>query len=677
MTEPTHNPLGLPDAYAAARLPHAPAAPGLSLALLINQQTNPGKSPLVVLRSLPDALVCLGALLDAGDHPHRWVEIAFQRLDDMQRIAPVVQPGLTNHSLDERWLRQCETMRQAQPDAVLWTGYEDKPAPPMVLDTESGQVLDVSDDGQPLTLCTDERALAEAGLPAYGTTLHRYLWTGGSAGSGGADEQGGAAVFYPASADAPENAACKPLPFADDARYVDLNLGAGRLAVRSFLPVDYPEYVQVLNGKSWRGVIDGRTTLTLPGTVGGALHADVAELDADSGFGRIFLGRHGRRGRIIETFHLKLRCLADVVGAVHRHTQALGSPHLGLNDQSFRVQLAPNSAGLPSLWANRCELVEPAQAVRLEVGDPDTALYMPIEPAGTSIYRPALATESRGGQTMVRIRQVEKVNAEDPNPEAGNKIAVTVEATIRFNQEMDFARRDLVWLRLRPDQKAIDLFGYAEKDSALAPGEMRFRSLPFDVDAAGFQAVREAEGVSMPDCAFKVLPSLSSPCDLYSLGVLAVQTLLVNSESTLATALDEVLSLARWTAKQEGDAPLHERIKLAFTEVSRWQDLLGPHRIMDGLDSPQQATDLIPRELWYQALATILRMFPGACHESTCKDYSDAHPRMPHKVFEPTLAGLHRLITQSRGLIVIDWHYNREVHELLRAIRAGDSGSEG
>ena len=674
MTQPTHNPKGLPEGYAIARLSPGDVGTGLGVALLINKQVKPGagKSPLVVLRSLPDALVCLGAMVDQSDYPHRWVEVWLQRIDEMDRIAPVVQPGLNNHALDERWLKQCETMRQAQPKSVIWTGYEASPAPPMMLDTQTHAVLPVTDEGRALTLCTDERALAEAGLPAYATSLHRYLWPQ----IVGDSEQDSPVAFFPVSQGAPENSACKHFSFLGNPRYVNLTLTGGRIAVRSFYSVDYPEYLQVLNGKSWRGVIDGRTSLTLPGTVGGALHADVASLDEDSGFGRIFLGRHGRRGRIIETFHLKLRCLADAVASVHRHTQILGTPHLGLSEHSFRVQLADESAGLPSLWANRCELIEPAQVVRLDVGDPDTALYMPIEPAGTSIYRPALVTESREGQTMVRVRQSEKVTADDPNPEGNAKIAITVEATIRFNEDIELARRDLVWLRLRPDQQAIDLFGYAEKDAALAPGEMRFRSLPFDVDAAGFQAVREAEGVSMPNCAYKVLPSLSSPIDLFALGVLAVQTLLVNSESRLATTLDEVLSLARWTAKQDGDAPLHERISLAFNEVARWQDHLGPHRVMDGLDSPEQAFNLIPRELWFQTLATLLRMFPGACHESHCKDYSDAHPRLLHKVFEPTLGSLNRLITQSRGLIVIDWHYNREVHELLRSIRAGDGGAD-
>lgn len=667
MPEPDPQHLGVPNGYRAIALPGQDTTLGLRVCLLVADKRVEGKSPLIVLRAPADAVVCLGVLTDQAGRAHERVEVWIQRLDELQGIAPVVQQGLTNHGLDERWLGQARTMQQTQPQMAIWTGYEDRPAPPWVLDLETNQIPALSAGEHSLWLCTDDHALTRAGLPPYSTTLHRYLWTGGDT-----DET---AVFVAASGGAPTNDRCAEMPLADESRYLDLNRGGGRVAVRRFLPVDYPEYLEVINGKSWRGVIDGRSTLPLEDTVGRALHADVAELDEDSGFGRMFLGRHGRRGRIIETFHLKLRCLSDAVSAVHRHTKAIKQPHLALTERSFRVRLADAGAGLPFLWANRVDLVDPAEAVRLEIGGVDTGLYHPMSPAGTSIYRPGFATDSRGGETMVRLRRAQRLDTEREGANAdAERLAVQVEATVRLGEGLDMARRDLVWLRLRPNQHAIDLFGYAEADAALAPGEMRFTSIPLDADRATFSALQQAEGVSLPDCAFKVLPSLSSPCDLYSLGVLGVQTMLVNRDAHLPATLDELLSLGRWTMRQETDAPLPERIANAFAEDPRWLDRLGPHRVMNDLDDPQAGFDLVPRELWWQTLALLLRMFPAGCHESTCRDYSDAQPGLLHKVFEPTLFSLRQLIIQSRGLIVIDWHYNREVHELIRAIRSGDTG---
>ena len=657
----------IPDGYTAVALSTADTALGLQLCLLASATTTPGKSPLVTLRSLVDARVCLGVLVDQAGRGHQLVEVWVQRTDALSSVAPVVQPSLSNHTMDERWQQQAEAIRKADPASLIWTGHETTHPPPTLLDLESMQAVVPRDDqDRPLALCTDDAALTRAGLPHYRTSLHRYLWAG-------ADDD--APVFYPVSQDAPTSDACRPLAMAEEAQYHDVNGCAGLLGCRVFRPIDYPDYLAVLNGKSWAGVVDGRSALPIENTVGAALHADVSGIDDDSGFGRMFLGRHGRRGRIIETFHLKLRCLADAVESLCRQTRVTQTPHLRVSDQSFRASLAQSGAGLPFLWGNRIELVDPADSVRLRAGDPDAAVFQPLTPQGTSIYRPAFTGDRRDGQTLVRIRRVEKLDSHEDRGETDGPAMVRVEATVRLGEGVDLARRDLVWLRIRPDDKAIDFYGHAEDDSALAPGEMRFFSTPFAAPPKTLNTLTQAEGVSLPDCAFKVLPSMSSPCDLYAMGVIGVQTMLVNRDSKLPKTLDELLSLGRWTSRQKEDKPLADRIAQAFDEDGRWAELLGPHRISDQVESIEQAFDLIPRTLWWQTLAMLLRMFPGASHESTCRDYSDAPPNSLHKIYQPTIDVLHQLIVHSRGLIVIDWHYNREVHETLRAIRAGESAS--
>ncbi|XAL98990.1 hypothetical protein OT109_15565 [Phycisphaeraceae bacterium D3-23] len=658
----------IPEGYAAVALSSADPVLGLGLCLLVSTKKTAGKSPLVTLRSLVDARVCLGAMVDRAGRGHQLVEVWIQRTDALGSVAPVVQPSLSNHAMDERWRRQADALRRADPASILWTGHETTHPPPCMLNLESMQTVVPRDDqDRPLALCTDDDALVKAGLPQYATSLHRYLWAGADAGE---------LVFYPVSLDAPTTDACRPLAVAEEDHHYDVNGCAGLLGCRVFRPIDYPDYLAVLNGKSWAGVVDGRSALPIESTVGAALHDDVSGVDDDSGFGRMFLGRHGRRGRIIETFHLKLRCLADAVEGLSRQTRVTQTPHLRVSDQSFRVNLAQSGVGMPFLWGNRVELVEPADAIRLKIGDPGAALFQPLTPQGTSIYRPALASDRRDGQTLVRIRRVEKLDAKHDNPDPNDTATtVRVEATVRLGEGLDLARRDLVWLRVRPDEQAIDLYGHAEDDSALAPGEMRFFSTPFAASPKVLNTLTQAEGVSLPECAFKVLPSMSSPCDLYAMGVVGVQTMLVNRDSKLPETLDELLSLGRWTARQEEDRPLVERIAKAFDEDARWAKLLGPQRISDQVESIEQAFDLIPRTLWWQTLAMLLRMFPGASHESTCRDYSDARPDSLHKVYQPTVDALHQLIVHTRGLIVIDWHYNREVHEILRTIRSGDTAA--
>src|SRR6185369_12815591 len=105
----------------------------------------------------------------------------------------------------------------------------------------------------------------------------------------------------------------------------------------------------------------------------------------------------------------------------------------------------------------------------------------------------------------------------------------------------------------------------------LAQGEARFRTVPQQMPDTVTAALRAAEGVSFARSPFEVVPLLSSPCDLYALGVLAVRALLVDEETTLAVSLDEVLSLARQVAAEASvGLPIGARVRAIFQKDARY-----------------------------------------------------------------------------------------------------------
>lgn len=171
----------------------------------------------------------------------------------------------------------------------------------------------------------------------------------------------------------------------------------------------------------------------------------------------------------------------------------------------------------------------------------------------------------------------------------------------------------------------------------------------------------------MPDVPFEVVPLLSSPCDLYSLAVMAIRILLVDDTTTLAVALDETLSLLRQiSAGYDGSKSLENCVSDIFGGDKRWLESLGPqHLTFDELTS-EEAFVIIPLELWSAVLAVILRMFPGPGPESQCKDYGDAQPGGLHKVFERTICDLDKLILRTRSMIVPDWQANQEISAVIQ-----------
>src|SRR2546426_1138610 len=150
-------------------------------------------------------------------------------------------------------------------------------------------------------------------------------------------------------------------------------------------------------------------------------------------------------------------------------------------------------------------------------------------------------------------------------------------------------------------------------------------ALPFINPKASTPRCRAAEGVAFARSPFEVVPLLSTPCDLYALGVLAVRTLLVNPQNTLAVALDEVMSLARQAAAQSNaETTLASRICEIMNADPRFATSLAPHRLVQEPMEPTAAFELLPPELWYHSLAAIVRLFPGLGPDSYCKDYGDA-----------------------------------------------------
>jgi hypothetical protein len=244
-----------------------------------------------------------------------------------------------------------------------------------------------------------------------------------------------------------------------------------------------------------------------------------------------------------------------------------------------------------------------------------------------------------------------------------------LEGTLVMQDRLAVSPHDLLWIRLPLPGGRVDLYGNLYTTDGLAQGEARFRTVPQKLAPEIVKALREAEGVSFARSPFEIVPLLSTPCDLYALGVLAVRTFLVNPQNTLAVALDEVLSLARQAAAEHNaDTPLGTRVSSIINADPRFAKSLGPHRLVKDPMEATAAYELLPQELWSEILAAVIRFFPGVGPDSYCKDYGDAPSLALETVFNKPLEDLEKLLVRSRSLIVIDWNANREVHSAIRDV---------
>jgi hypothetical protein len=197
-------------------------------------------------------------------------------------------------------------------------------------------------------------------------------------------------------------------------------------------------------------------------------------------------------------------------------------------------------------------------------------------------------------------------------------------------------------------------------------GEAFFRTIPQKLSDAALASLQAVAGVPFNQVPFSLMPPLSSPCDLYSLGVLAARILLVNPRNDLPQALDSILSLARQMASGfDAAVPIGDRVRKAVETDPRWVEMLGPQHLRAEEASADEASAGIPAKLWWDLLGLIARFFPGTGPDSFCKGFGDAPALALHGILDKPLEELTALGIRSRALVTLEWRQNVEIATLI------------
>jgi hypothetical protein len=638
----------LPDRFAALPLYPVEVEVPLTICVIV-RATSGGESSFWVLRETIDATIYLGCLTDRGGDIKAWLEIWVQNLDRVAESFAAQIETFSNSLIDQRWCQRLAILRQMNRATVIETGWETVHPAPTFYDRKADRLIQAVETvtNRPLTLCTDDRALVDAGLARYTSSLHRYLWNGPNIST---------PVFVAVTHGAPAPTGVKLMAEAFSG-LLPFNPSGGFLLVRLFYPLSLADYSDVLGGKPWSGLSCGEAAFDLGGAYS---HLEDADSLVQSG-GHLFSGRSGVSGQLGEVFHLKLNLVLQVLSQTREAIRSQQMPMLNLSAESFRVRLSQTGTGLPFFWTARVALVDSSAAMASPIATSESRYFIPPTLSGNSIYRPETVRALTTGEGVLRIRAIL------PPAQEGTRI----EATLVSDERLRIAGNDLVHIRLGLATGRIDLYGHADESEALAKGEKRIRTVPQKLPEDALVALNQALGVPVRTVYFEVLPMLASPCDLYASGVIAIRLLLVDSENSLSVALDQLLSLAHQVStKYSEDRPFAVRLRSVIDEDPRWRLALGPHRLTSRSNLREAAPRVIPDDLWWETLGIILRLFPGIGPDSFCRDFGDAPVLALEKVFDRPIAELETVQARTRSLVVTDWDQNLEIHEAIAAVAA-------
>ena len=634
----------------------------LNLCVIARREPDPVQGHLIRRRELLDAKVYLGCIKDAYGLLEL-VEIWVQDLEgfaESSRAIKLSAESITNASVDDRWRKQFQTGIESWPAATYATGWEVHNPPPTFLDLAQGSPVHPSGPDGLWALCRDDELLKAADLPAYSTSLHRYLHQPRRA-----KDAPGAPQFVPVLADSPRNPGVTieyDATMGTAGRLVPFNPGGGLLLVKPTGSIGVEELGRVIGGGTFEGLVHGKTHFRV-GPV-----ADVAQALSRGGF--LFPGRPDRSAsRLVETYLLKMRLLHGLIGEVAAFTRQTQRPLLNLRPSSFAVRLDAGGAvaGLPVLWTARPMLVDGGDAVPLTIpqGDATFRYHVPGRSVTMNIYQPSLVNRQQFEGTGLLLLS----GRVDAKPDRRGNTSATFKGTFTTTSNLRPVKHDIIRIRVPVKNTRVDL--YVKVDQAdQRPGILPFTSVPDERLRPHQSAIEAAIGVPQHEVPFEFYPLLSSACDVYSLAILSVEVLLATPARPLAQALTEFLWFSTSVAQSyKSDAPLIGRVTSVFNSEKRWAELLGPQWLTGDKVAPQQAARFVPPELWMATLAWMVRLLPGHGPDSLQANYGDVSDAGMHVAYDPILAEAAGLVERSRSLLFGEWDVNRRVGALLQSIR--------
>jgi hypothetical protein len=625
--------------------PIHPADNSVPLTICVLAQTggNAAGSPFVLLRELPGASIYLGAVCDASGNIQEWIEIQVQTVDAKQLDYSGRDELLSNAFFDSRWRLDGTVLRKQLPDAVIATRMEVESPGPILVKRSNDNGPFATVEALPWRVCKDDELLKSRELPAYSTSPFRYLFQ---------PELKDAKTFIAATVDAPANANVEGLDQLKAAPGVlaIFNPGGGFVRIVRHSPMELESFLQILEGRAWNEA-NSESNVFLPHSV----YADLKEWSANpKGLPFLLHGKAGTGERLNEIFLLKLQLLYDLLKKVRSFVKIHQVPFLNLSPSSFRIHLGQTGDLFPGLWSAESQLARPGQAYPLQIQSSEHKYFIRLGKNDPTPFFPGSVGTHSFGIASAQIREVQM---------SGER--VVLEGTLVAEDFLAADPHDLLWLKLPLGEERLELYGHLHRSEG-GPREARLRTLPAVLSEAVIATLKGSAGVRFSKAPYEIRPLLSSPCDLFSLGVIGVRILLANNLKNLPVLLDEVLSLARRIndVASEPEKRVAELQKLIQSEP-RISELIGPGALVESGYTSQQAWSAIHGPTWLETISLLLRFFPDTGANAFCKSLGDVSPVALETVFDPALQAIEVLVMRLRSMFTPVFSGNDEIADVI------------
>lgn len=674
-----------------------------------------GRSPWVRLSEADDfARVYLAAV--KGDEG-TFLELCALKLmpDAWPDGATPATLGVTNRDLEERWERENARLFELRslsphfPRLVRTDETSSETArrlPPLIY-SRPGRSFFVPPCPRcrhPLSLCRDEVWLAAAGLPAFATTLERFVWcepcgrgpdaptvytTSGSGAASAAvrsatdllDDMGQALREVWTEEEA---AALVGTETAKAVRALPPGAAAGAgigdlLTPLTFYgspflltvaePLDFDALADTLGGRPWED-------LPVPGPSADSAFpprwAWLARAPAPAR--RLLFPAESSGFDAVEILFLKLTAFRQVLEGLIDYYRATGRPHLDLHPRHLLFELSGAGDGLPVLWTFQARIHGLAAAA--------TALPAPGSPTvvlpGEGLTVPYAAPEVQEFR-LAGYRPGAFVFTDlDEEGTAARRFRLRGRLSDPYGLYPAPRPRDTIFVSL-PDPTLG--FGFAGLAVRATPGEIHadeavFASDLLELEESGLRRLRLALGTKLPGARYRVFPDFGTPTDLHALGVSLLRLLLRNDDQDLAAVLKAADRLGRETAAWAPDARRDVSLTALLKRAPDAAPVFSKTQVLWGRDDRRPGRpNAVPDGLWERALLLALRLVTRVTGFSVAAGPADFDPLFREEKLERILPELVGLLAELQSLLLERQPLHLEIQQVLAEIREDERAS--
>jgi len=362
---------------------------------------------------------------------------------------------------------------------------------------------------------------------------------------------------------------------------------------------------------------------------------------------------------LAEMLHLKLALLHGMMLAVESALRSRRMPLLNLKTRSFGLDWAGERSGL-ALWTVQPVLDQPSAATRWLGGAGDDPVFLLTAEPPAGIYRHPEVSAPRFVKGKLRLSQIKAAGSQKDQIEA--------EGTLLLTEPLPRAADTLLMhcaLSAQPLQGTI---------TALEPsrGEVVFRTARWR-PAAEVAASLAAGGQAPPpvDCECALVPRLSAPADLYSLGVIALEVLCCGSGQGLPMVVDEALRVLQRLSQEQVSVEAIPDTLAAWQRRepdANWAAVLSARHLAAPAPEPEAVARMVPPAAWWAALTWTLRLLTGAGSQAYFQAPGDGSAPAPHLALEAPLRDLRALMNRTRALVTLEWKANVDLREQIMAV---------